>query len=559
MRQLETRNLATTAWTGTAKWTGSENWTLKGALHYTKGRAALTEEAAILGVTIASSTLDISNPDDIKFTTSNDLASATPYAADSLTRNEFPDGAQHHDYSEETAAQFDARRDFGLGILDSVVFGAKAKHETFFRYTTRRDLGGNIAAAYTPDIASDGYLISDFLNGDDSVQHSWIAPNIVDYRKALTAAGITVPTVWAPEDSYKVGRNIAAAYAMANLKGDIFGKAFHGGVGLRFEDTKQVVNANITSGSNPLNENVGNAIGSYRTPKNYSNFLPSANFVVELDHDLLLRIAAAKVLVRPILDANNPLVTTVNTSTLTDGGTQSTIQLGQADLKPLTADQLDLGLEWYYGTGNGLSVAGFLKNVKNGTYSTTICPSSFNGTALSGTAADCVDASGNTYLITTVQNDPSVVKIQGFEVNWQQSLDMVLPVKGFGVITNYTHVTPSKSGTSGFHLTNLSENTVNVTGYWENKTFSARLSANYRSAYSQTSVESFFAREGHIVEGRTQYDLTLGYNVNDRLTLSFGGINITNAQEKAYKDIKSRWQMTSIVGPSYYLSLQYKM
>ena len=558
-RQQETRNLATTAWTGTAKWTGTENWTLKGTAHYSKGRAHLTEEAAILGVSIASSTLDISNPDDIKFTVSNDLSSATPYAATSLTRNEFPDGAQHADYSEEGAGQFDAKRDLDFGVLSSVSFGAKYKREVFYRYTTRRDLGGNIAAVYTPDIASDGYLVSDFLNGDDSVQHAWIAPNMKAYEAALAAAGITVPTVWAPEDSYKVTRNVTALYAMANLKGEILGKPYRGDVGVRYEDTGQVVNANITSGSNPLNENVGNPIGTQRTPMDYSNILPSANFVVDLDHDLLLRVAAAKVLVRPILDANNPLVTTVSTSTLTGGGQQFTIQLGQATLKPLTADQLDVGLEWYYGTGNGLSVAGFLKNVKNGTYATTVCPSSFNGTALSGTASNCTDASGNEYQITSVANDPTIVKIKGFEVNWQQSFDMWLPVKGFGVISNYTYVTPSKNGTSGFHLANLSQNTVNVTGYWENKVFSARLSANYRSAYSQTSAESFFAREGHTIEGRTQYDLTLGYNVNDRMSLSFGAINITNAEEKAYKDIKTRWQMTSVVGSSYYLSLQYKM
>ena len=558
-RQEETRNLASTALTGNFKWTGTPDWVMKGVVHYTKGRAHLTEEAAILGVSIASSTLDISDPSNVKFTVSNNLASATPYAAASLTRNEYPDGAQHHDSSEETAAQFDAVRDVNFGALNALDFGVKYKRETFFRYTTRRDLNDNIAVAYTPDIASDGYKVTDFLDGADSIQTSWIAPNIADYRKALIAAGLTVPYVFAPEDSYKVSRDIAAAYAMAKLKGDVFGKSYRGDIGLRYEGTQQDVVANLVSGSNPVNPNVTLQVGTLRTPKNYSNLLPSANFVVDLAPDLLLRAAAAKVLVRPILDANNPLVTTISTSTMTGGGTSSTIQLGESDLKPLTADQLDLGVEWYYGTGNGLSAAGFLKNVKNGTYTTNICPSSFNGVALSGTAADCVDSSGNLYTITAYKNDPSVVKIQGFEVNWQQSFDLWLPVKGFGVITNYTHVTPSKSGTSGFHLTNLSENTVNMTGYWENKVFSARLSANYRSAYSQTSAESFFAREGHTIEGRTQYDLTLGYNVNDRLSLSFGGLNITNAQEKAYMGIKSRWQMTSVVGPSYYLSLQYKM
>jgi TonB-dependent receptor len=195
--------------------------------------------------------------------------------------------------------------------------------------------------------------------------------------------------------------------------------------------------------------------------------------------------------------------------------------------------------------------------VKNGTYSSTACPTSYQGTSLSMSGDVCVDSAGSIYEITQTKNDNNIVHIKGFEVNWQQSLDQWSPIKGFGIITNYTYVQPS-SNTSGFYLANLSKNTANFTAYWENKIFSARLSANYRSAYNQTSAESFFATENHTIEARTQYDVTLGYNLSDRLSLTLAGLNITNAQEKAYKDIKTRWQMTSIVGAAYYASLQYK-
>jgi hypothetical protein len=36
-------------------------------------------------------------------------------------------------------------------------------------------------------------------------------------------------------------------------------------------------------------------------------------------------------------------------------------------------------------------------------------------------------------------------------------------------------------------------------------------------------------------------------------------MNLNNAEEKAYLIDKSRWQMSSSTGPSYYLSFQYKM
>ncbi|CAM3231655.1 TonB-dependent receptor [Asticcacaulis taihuensis] len=559
-RQLETRNLSSEALTGTVKWTGFDNWTLKGVLHYTQGKAYLTEEAAILGINIASSTLDMSDPNDIKFTTSNDLSDAASYDSALLTRNEYPDGAQHANISDEVAAQFDATRWIDMGILSSVSFGGKVKRDTLSRYSTRRDLDGSLSAANTPASPVSTTIVDNFLDGADTVDRTWAVPDIIAYRAALAASGIDVPTVFDPTGSYSVSRNISSVYAMANLKGDVFNVPFHGNLGIRYEDTKQLVNGYLASGSNPVNSNVSLVTGTYSTPTDYDNVLPSANFVFNLTPDLLIRAAAAKVLVRPILDTNSNLATTISTGTNSDGVTVNTIALGAATLKPLTANQFDLGIEWYYGDGNGLSLSGFLKDVKNGTYSSLVCPASFDGTALSTNSdGDCVSTTGAIYDITETKNDTSVVKIKGFEINWQQSFDHWLPVKGFGVTSNYTHVEPSSKGTSGFHLANLSENTFNATGYWENKTFSARLSANYRSAYTQTSAESFFAREGHTIRGRTLYDLTLGYNINSRLSASFGALNITNEKEEAYKDIASRWQMTSVTGSSYYISLQYKM
>jgi len=266
------------------------------------------------------------------------------------------------------------------------------------------------------------------------------------------------------------------------------------------------------------------------------------------------------VLVRPIIDSNNQLATTVTTATDTTGHKVNTISIGQGDLNPMTANQLDVSLEYYYGQGNGLSAGFFSKKVKNGVYTSVICPTSYEGTALSKDASNvCVSAAGDTYSITQSFNDNKTVDIHGYELNWQQSFDAWLPIEGFGLIANYTHVNPATS-TTGFRLANLSEHTANGTVYWENQTFSARLSANYRSAYDQTSVESFFSGPlGHTVASRTQFDLNLGYNFNEHLSFAFAAMNINNAQEKAYLGNSSRWQMSSATGPSYYLSFQYKM
>lgn len=103
-------------------------------------------------------------------------------------------------------------------------------------------------------------------------------------------------------------------------------------------------------------------------------------------------------------------------------------------------------------------MAGFWKNIKNGTFNSIVCPAAFNGTALSSNAAgDCVDSGGDIYEITATTNDPSKVKIRGYELGWMQSLDAWLPIDGFGVTTNFTRVIPQRD--TDFQIRNLSEQT----------------------------------------------------------------------------------------------------
>jgi TonB-dependent receptor len=557
-RQLETRDLTSSAYTADFKYTGIEKLTIKGVLNYTEGKSYLTEEAAILAITIPSATLDMSDPSNVTFTPSVNLSDPSAYAYSKLTRNEYPNGGLTHNDTDETSGQLDARYWVDQGALQSVSFGLKYKKENFNRLRHRRDrlvLGYYPTAAFTPAMTT-ANAVTDFLDGEGSFQSGWVVPDIDGYRQMLAKEGVTIPLQFAPEATYGLGREIKSVYFLADLKGEIFSVPFRGNVGVRSEATKQTVDGYLTTPNPNSSADVRISAGTYSSSNDYNNVLPSANFVFDLSPNLLVRASAAKVLVRPILDSNTSLATTINSS-VSGGITTYTIALGESKLKPLTANQLDLGVEWYYGKGNALSFAAFSKEVKNGTYDTFVCPASFEGVALSDNGTDCVGTNKAIYDITVKANDPSKNMIKGYELNWQQSLDALLPVNGFGVIANYTHVTQDKS--AKFQLRNLSENTANLTGYWENSVFSARVSANYRSEYLQNSADSFFARETHIVKDRTQIDVVLGYTINPQLSLSFGAQNITGETEEAYYLKDNIWQMTAVTGPSYYLSFQYKM
>ena len=553
-RQLEVRNLTSQDYSAIAKWLVGDGWTIKSALNYTKGTSYDSEEAAIVGITIGSATLDIGDPRNVLFGVSNDLTNTAQYDPSRTTRNEYPNGAQTRLASTEASGQVDFNKELGVGPLASIDFGGKYRRETFDRYVTRRDRGpyGKAPASALPTFAANSYLVSGFLNGDTSIQHAWVAPDIDAYRAALAKEGFVVPTVFAPEASYDVDRYMPSVYGMLNLESHAFSAPVHGNIGVRYEHTRQVVGGYLTT-PNP-SANVNNATGTYSTRTEYGNVLPSANLVIDLTRKLLLRGALAKVLVRPILDNNTSLAQVASTSANSMGSSTTTVDLGQGTLKPLTADQADLSLEWYHGRGNSISLAGFYKSVKNGSYSQIICPASYGGNSLSlNSAGDCVDSRRNVYDITQTLNDASSVKIKGFEVALAQAFDF-LPVKGFGFTGNYTHVIPTYGSGQGFRVRNLSRNTWNATGYWENEMFSVRASLNHRSAYDQTSSDSFFAREGHTVRARTQLDLALGFAPTPRINFTAGVINLNNTREEAYLLTESRWQETSYFGRSFYLS-----
>ncbi|WDF74791.1 TonB-dependent receptor [Novosphingobium sp. KACC 22771] len=564
-RQHEDRNLTTQLYTLSSKWTGDNGWSGRAIANYSKGTSYQREAAAILGINIASATLDISNPEAIKFNTSSALNSASTYAPATLTRNEYPNGATRNMRTTEWSGQADLYKEVHFGPFSKLAAGVKFRHETFNRFVSRHDLIALGAAQPAPSssifpaMATSNYPVSGFLNNASGIPNAWVAPDLAAYDKALAAAGITVPEIYAPEASYHVDRYMPSVYGQATIDTEIAGMPLRGNIGLRYEYTTQKVQGNVTGPRSDGYSEVQAKIGDYRLNQKYGNLLPSLNLVLEPAKAVQVRFAAAKVLVRPIMDSNTSMAQT-SSSSVSGGQRTYSIDLGQAGLKALTANQVDLGVEWYYERSSAIAINGFYKWIKNGTYTSLICPSSFNGTALAKNAAgDCADSAGNAYDITQSLNDPSTIKIKGYEISLNHSFDKMLPVKGFGLIANYTRVIPQKLAVgTGYTVRNLSKVTWNVTPYWENRYFSFRASLNYRSAYDQNSADSFFAREGHTVLARTQVDLSAGYTPDAHLSFTAGVINLNNSREKANYTGTSVWQESSFYGRSFYASASYK-
>lgn len=557
-RQLEEKDATSEAYTLELDYDW-QDWSFSSVLHYTAGESVHNEEAAILATIISQARLDISNPSNIVFDITENLADPALYPAD-MPRNEYPNGASRKQSSDETAFQFDATRAIDWAGFTSISTGVKYRKETMDRAVFRTDRAaiGDADPADLPSMAQYGFLVNDFLDNQMSIQHSWIAPNIQAYRDALVAEGVTVPTFFAAQSSYSIEQQITSAYLMANFETELFGLPLRGNFGGRYEQTKRDVNTYLTGDTHPDNEEIKLVIGEATNSFDYNNFLPSANFVLSLTDDMQVRLAAAKVLVRPFLTSNTQIAASESSAANSFGSRTYTVNLGQPELAALTANQLDIGWEWYYTQGDSLTVNLFQKDIKNGTVSELVCPAQYNGTALSTSGSDCVDAAGNLYDITAIYNDSSKLTVKGYEIGWNQGLDDLLPINGFGLSSNYTRILVDES--EGYTLSNSSEETWNITAYWENDEFSARVALNHRSPYVQESSDAFFAREGRIVNGRNQVDVLLGWSISDQWAVRFGALNVTGKDEEAYREeITRAWQTTSVIGRSYYLGVSFNL
>ncbi|OFI35682.1 TonB-dependent receptor [Alteromonas lipolytica] len=556
-RQLEDQTAKTEALTFETTY-DTDNWKLSGVLHHTKGTLDSSEEAAIVEAMIGGATMDLSNPDNVVFTTAEDLTDASIYTPERTIRNTYPNGAIRNMASEENSVQFDAVRFIDDSIITKVSMGAKYREETFERevYRVDRRTVGEADPDTQPQLADYSYMVTDFMDNDMSVPHEWIAPDIQAYVDDLAAEGITIPALFSPQSSYSLERDILSVYAQADFETDIGDMVLRGNIGGRYETTDRDVNTYLTGEPHPDNGGVRLAIGEYTTSFDYNNFLPNLNMVLEITDSLQARFAAAKVLVRPILTSRSQIAPSQQSTENSFDTRSYSINLGQPEVEAMTADQVDLGLEYYYGEGDSVTLALFWKDIKNGTVSEYICPDQYEGISLSMNGSDCMDAAGNFYDIMSTYNDDSKLGMRGYELGWNQGLDEWLPIEGFGFSANYTYIDADDS--DGYILSNSSEETWNLIGYWENETFTARVMLNHRSPYVQTQTDSFFARQGRVVDGRNQIDILLGYNVTENLNIRFGALNINGNDEDAYfSEATPVWQTSTAIGSSYYLSALY--
>jgi len=163
-----------------------------------------------------------------------------------------------------------------------------------------------------------------------------------------------------------------------------------------------------------------------------------------------------------------------------------------------------------------------------------------------------------TFAVSTPVNNKNA-RIHGFEFGGQYFFGDT----GFGVLANYTIVrgdvgykVTSDPNENQFALLGLSDS-ANAVLMFEKFGLSARLAWNWRDEYLQ-NLNIGQWRNPIFVEAYDQFDLNVGYDINDHLAVSLEAVNLTGEDVRWHgRSDKQMWRLED-QGPRYALGARYK-
>ncbi|MQA40125.1 TonB-dependent receptor [Rugamonas aquatica] len=389
---------------------------------------------------------------------------------------------------------------------------------------------------------------------------------------------------------YNVNEKISSTYLQANIKTD----RLRGNIGLRVVRTKQ--HADSTDRVDNYNDYffngpngapapcqagglpaVGAPAGSgctsgfTRLPdstartssfvvssldRSYNDVLPSLNLAYDLRQDLLLRVAASKVVSRPSYsDIAAPgglqyySQEYVNDRRLIGGGDKQGWfgEGSNKQLEPYKATQLDVGLEWYFKRGSVLGVDLFRKNVSN-----------FAVPVVRDVTMDVGGKSVTVQNYSTSAGGRNGVS-QGVEMYAQHTL-----ASGLGFQVNYTYNKTNQAAiTLGdgteigkSQLVGSAKNQANITVFYETEKYLARASYNRRGEVVGGLVNGLNVYQ----DPYSQVDVNVAYNITKELSLTASVLNLTKEESSSHlgSDTNNRFYSNGYTGRIAYFGLNYK-
>lgn len=397
---------------------------------------------------------------------------------------------------KEYYGQTDFERAIDVAVFSKIKMGVKYrdhKRENIrLRSQTRTDLDWNLADySYASP--------SDFLSGigTSGTLSSYAMTDLDKTRAAGDALSWQYDYLY--DSNFAITEKILASY----IKADIDTDGLRGNLGVRLVETKQTTGAYV----GPADAKVWQ-----EEDKSYFDILPSINLAVDLEEDMILRFSAARVMTRPDYAAMTN-ATTYNTETRVGTG-------GNSNIDPYRATQFDVGYEWYFSDAGIFSSALFYKDLQS-TLGENTQTETFDNVAIE---------------ISRPINGPAGT-LKGIELGYQTEL-----AEGFGIAANYTFVDGESKDLEGndILIPGISEHTFNFSTYYENETYSGRISYNYRTGYDTGRAWPGYQ------DAYGQIDASFNYNINENITAVFEVINLTDEHTFSYQEEGVKQALTGV-------------
>ncbi len=455
---------------------------------------------------------------------------------------------------DETYLQLDLKFDVDYGVFTSIETGVKFRdHDR----TQGRQAYSWHGPGTSPDANYDNYMAYIFAQcptldtcGQSSGTHS-VASNVVNgnvvnqlmgNRNVFMQLGFGGNSDYAISnvlgEIWDINESISAWY----IQGNLVGEGFRGDVGVRIVKTDQT-----SSSFNFSQDSWGfhTIDRDWLTPsylewvtekRNYTEVLPSFNFVFDITDDVIIRAAAARTMARPNFADLAPIESTGDLNGAFPVGTA-----GNPLLKPQVSNQFDVTWEWYFNDDSILAVTYFYKDIQSYRTTGTFVAPRYN------------ESQGQWVDVTFSRPENGLGgQTDGFEIGYQTNFD------NFGVVANYTYTNANSdqernSSLLGSALVEgASEHMFNGTLFFENETFGARLMYNYRSDWykgvSWTGAELWNDSYG-------QLDFSASYNVSENMSLVFEAVNLTDEEIVEYDNVESRLMSIYRNGSRYVLGV----
>ena len=300
-------------------------------------------------------------------------------------------------------------------------------------------------------------------------------------------------------NSYKSNEDVLALYAMVSFDIDNWNIV----TGVRYEDTSFNTTGNkvdlIVDDSPAGNGDEIVNISPWQGEKDYSDFFPSLNVRYSFNEKLISRFAFTQTIARPTF-GDSAAYQLIETELSEDNGqlvAERKAEVGNPELEPYQANNLDLSLEYYPGDIGVLSAGLFYKDIDN--------------YILQKEVQDNGQWDGFVEVIQP-QNGGSA-SLTGVELAWNKTFKSGLLLGANGTFVNADEKLPNQADTVG-----------NIMLGYENNTISLRLSSTYKSEnfqFEDNDVDVY--QDAHM-----QIDFSAKYYLNNTIQFYFNAINMND-------------------------------